>query len=83
MNNGAHKGGSPVAWQIVHDSPELEDLWQLHYAVDAGKEHNVADKFVANVDESSDGHYIKVSAQPDGTFTVVNARNNYGKTYKK
>src|SRR5205085_7981621 len=30
MNNGAHKGGKPEAWQTVHDSPGLEDLWQLH-----------------------------------------------------
>ena len=26
MNNGAHKAGSPEAWQTVHDSPGLEDL---------------------------------------------------------
>jgi len=83
MNNGARKGGSPQAWQIVHDSPGLEDLWQLHYAVDGGKEHNVAETFIANVDERSDGHSIKVSAEPDGTFTVVNSRDNHKKTYKK
>src|SRR5436190_666219 len=35
MNNGARKGGSPAAWQVVRSSPALEDLWQLHYAVDA------------------------------------------------
>jgi len=27
-------------------------------------------------------YWIKVSAQPDGTFTVTNARNNFTKTYK-
>jgi beta-lactamase superfamily II metal-dependent hydrolase len=27
-------------------------------------------------------YWIKVSAQPDGTFTVTNARNNFSKTYK-
>ena len=48
MNNGAHKGGSPEAWQTVHDSPGLEDLWQLHYAEDAGKEHNTGERFIAN-----------------------------------
>jgi beta-lactamase superfamily II metal-dependent hydrolase len=83
MNNSAHKGGNSVAWQIMHDSPGLEDLWQLHYAADAGKAHNVAEAFIANVDEKWDRYYIKVSAQADGTFTVVNARNNYEKTYKK
>ena len=79
MNNGAHKGGSPAAWQIVHDSPGLEDLWQLHYAV--GKEHNVGEAFTANVEGGTDGNFIKVLATPDGAFTVSNSRNNYEKTY--
>jgi competence protein ComEC len=84
MNNGAHKGGSPAAWQIVQDSPGLEDLWQLHYAVAGGQEHNVAEKFIANPEEKADaGDYIKVTAEPDGTFTVLNERNGYRKTYGK
>lgn len=28
-------------------------------------------------------YYFKVSAQPDGTFTVTNTRNNFSKTYSK
>jgi competence protein ComEC len=83
MNNGAHKGGSPVAWQTVHDSPGLEDLWQLHYAIDAGADHNVPGNLIANPQEQCEGKYIKVSAQSDGTFTVFNSRNGYSKTYKK
>jgi competence protein ComEC len=81
MNNGAKKGGSPEAWQVVHDSPGLAALWQLHYAVDGGKDHNVADDFIANVDEKSDGHAIKVEAEPDGTFTVVNSRDRLSRRY--
>jgi len=80
MNNGAKKGGSPEAWQTVHDSPGLQDLWQLHYAVAGGADHNVAETFIANVDETT-GHGIKVSAQRDGSFTVTNARNGYSKQY--
>ena len=83
MNNGAHKGGIPAAWQIVHDSPGLEGFWQLHYAVDGGQEHNVADEFIANLGEKDEGNYISVSAQPNGTFTVTNSRNNLQKTYTK
>ena len=26
-------------------------------------------------------YWIKLSAQPDGTFTVTNPRNNFSKTY--
>src|SRR5580698_839414 len=82
MNNGAHKGASPDAWQIVKDSPGLEDLWQLHYAEDGGKEHNVADSFIANVDEHCTGQYIKLTAEGNGTFTVANQRNKFVKVYK-
>jgi hypothetical protein len=81
MNNGAHKGGNPEAWQIVHDSPGLADLWQLHSAVDGGKDHNVAADLIANVDEKSDGHYLKVVAELDGAFTVSNSRTGLSRKY--
>lgn len=81
MNNGAHKGGSAEAWQIVHESPGLADLWQLHYAVDGGKEHNVSNDLIANLDDNSDGHSINLVAQPDGSFTVTNLRNGVTRKY--
>jgi competence protein ComEC len=81
MNNGPHKGGSQEAWETVHNSAGLEDLWQLHYALDSDKEHNVADTFIANLAENCESKYIKVAADPDGSFTVFNSRNGYRKTY--
>jgi len=80
MNNGAKKGGTAPAWQIVHDSPGLQDLWQLHRAVDAGADHNAPEPFIANVDETT-AFGIKLSAERDGSFTVVNARNGQSKRY--
>lgn len=82
MNNGAKKGGSPSAWQVVKDSPGLEDLWQLHYAIEGGRDHNVSDSFVANVDEFDQGDYLKISAEQDGSFTVFNSRNKYHHEYR-
>lgn len=81
MNNGAKKGGAATAWQIIKDAPGLADLWQLHYAVDGGAEHNVAEPFIANTDETT-GHGIRLSAHRDGSFTVANDRNGHTKTYK-
>ena len=81
MNNGAKKGGMASAWKIIRDSPGLEDLWQLHYAVDAGAEANVAESFIANRDETT-AHGIRVSAGRDGRFTVTNTRNGMSKTYQ-
>jgi beta-lactamase superfamily II metal-dependent hydrolase len=81
MNNGAKKGGSPSAWQIIRRSPELEDLWQLHFALAGGKDNNAAESMIANLDPNCEGKYIKVSANPDGSFTVLNERNKYTKVY--
>jgi competence protein ComEC len=82
MDNGAHKGASPDAWETVHGSPGLEDLWQLHYAVDGGKDHNVAEGQIANVEGGTDGNGIVVTIQPDGRFEVENTRNQLRKEYK-
>ena len=83
MNNGAIKGGHPVAWQTIHDSPGLEDFWQLHYSMAGAEKHNVPDQFIANVGGNDEGYYIKVSAEPNAVFTVTNERNSYSKTYTK
>jgi competence protein ComEC len=83
MNNGAHKGGSPDAWETIHNSPGIEDLWQLHYAMDSDKAHNVPERFIANLNEDCEGKFIKVAAELNGTFTVTNSRNSYKKTYSK
>jgi competence protein ComEC len=81
MNNGATKGGNPDAWQIVHDSPGLEGLWQIHTAESKGA-HNTDPQMIANLDSKSDeGHWIKLSALPTGEFTVTNGRTGYSKTY--
>jgi beta-lactamase superfamily II metal-dependent hydrolase len=82
MNNGAKKGGSIEAWQTVHSSPGLEDIWQLHYALEAGKANNAPEAFIANLEENCQGNWIKLSAEPDGKFTVTNGRNGKTKTYK-
>jgi len=82
MKHDARKGGNPDAWQVVKDSPGLEDLWQLHYSMEGGKEHNVPDTFVANVDEHCQGDYLKLTVDPNGSFTVFNQRNKFQKIYK-
>ncbi len=83
MNNGARKGGAEQTWTTVENSPGLQQLWQVHYAVANGKEHNVADPYIANVDEQCEGKAIKVTAESDGTFTVTNLRDGFSKTYRK
>jgi beta-lactamase superfamily II metal-dependent hydrolase len=83
VNNGPHKGGSPAAWQTLRDTRSLIDIWQLHYALDTDKAHNAPDTFIANLDANCEGKWIKITAEKDGNFTVVNARNKFEKTYTK
>jgi competence protein ComEC len=80
MNNGAKKGGAPEAWSVIRTSPGLEDFWQLHYAADAGADHNVPEPFIANMDETT-GHSIHVRASRDGSFVVTNLRNGFSRKY--
>jgi competence protein ComEC len=81
MNNGPHKGGKPVAWQTVHDSPGLQALWQLHTAEDPGG-LNSPEQYIANPKGDGDGAYIKVVASRDGSFSVTNSRNRLTKEYR-
>jgi beta-lactamase superfamily II metal-dependent hydrolase len=94
MNNGPRKGASREAWTIVKTSPGLEDLWQLHYSEarppnpgfqetteSGGKDLNVPDQLIANLDETT-AHFLKISARQDGGFTVTNPRTSFRKDYK-
>jgi len=81
MDNGAHKAGSPEAWQTVHDSPGLQDLWMLHTAEGSDAPHNSSDDLIANLKGGSDGNWLKVVAAPDGSFTVTNTRTGQTKSY--
>ncbi len=81
MDNASKKGGSPSAWDIVKSSPGLQDIWQLHFADAGGQEHNTSDPFIANVTEADTGYYLRVAANPDGSFEIYNARNKFSKQY--
>ena len=140
MHNSAFKGGAIQTMQVLHTSPGIEDIWQLHWAYAAGLEQNSPGLFIANIednttmanvllnppptfgqgrgpgvlvgggppppagaapkpagpggpagggstggrrgDHTGPAFWIKVSAEPDGTFSVTNTRNNFTKTYK-
>jgi beta-lactamase superfamily II metal-dependent hydrolase len=85
MNNGARKAGMPKAWTVVRDSPGLEDLWQLHYSLAGGDQHNSPEMFIANPEKGGacQGHWLKLTANADGSFTISNSRNGFTKAYRR
>jgi beta-lactamase superfamily II metal-dependent hydrolase len=81
MDNGAKKGGSPSSWDVIHHSPGLEDLWQLHYSEEGGEAHNVPAALIANPSGPDQGNYLKLTAWRDGRFEVFNSRTGETKKY--
>ena len=82
LGNGPRKGGAPETWRTLRAAPGLEDIWQVHYSLAGGPDANPPEDFIANVDPNCQANWIKLSARPDGTFTVTNGRNSFSKTYK-
>jgi len=81
VDNGARKGGSPSALDIIKSSPGLVDMWQLHYSEEAGAAHNTAEQFIANPQGPDAGNYLKLTAQPDGSFDIFDSRTKQSKPY--
>ena len=84
MNNGPTKGAGIEAVETVMASPGLEDLWQLHRAVDNDSDHNPDERLTANLTDSEDceAHWLRARLHPDGSYTITNSRNGYSKTYR-
>jgi competence protein ComEC len=98
MNNGPRKGGAIQTFEILNALPRAVDLWQNHYSVPGGPQHNRPETFIANLDQGTPvpgaragaapvhggiANWIKVSARTDGSFTISNSRNAFAKEYPR
>ncbi len=80
MNNAA-RGEGPTQYKSLHDSPGLQDIWQLHFSYDGAEAGNPPDSLIANLDQQCEGKYLKLTAESDGSFVIYNSRNKYTKQY--
>jgi len=82
-NNGPHKGGSAEGYEAISSIPGISAIWQVHRALDTDDEHNTTAGMTANLTEEDDaGFWIKATVSADGgSYTIVNARNDYSETY--
>ena len=81
VDNGAKKGGSPSALDIIKSSPGLLTMWQLHYSEEGGSAHNTAPEFIANPQGTDAGNYLELTARPDGSFAMFDSRTQETKNY--
>jgi len=66
MHNSTRKGGAIQTMQILHTSPGLEDIWQLHWAYAASLEYNTPALFIANMEDNA--AVANVLLNPPPTF---------------
>jgi competence protein ComEC len=68
INNGTRKGGQPDVMMVLHTSPGLEDLWQMHFSQLSGQEYTVPSIFIANMsdDPLTAMPVAPISAPPPG-----------------
>jgi beta-lactamase superfamily II metal-dependent hydrolase len=93
INNGADKGASREHFLTIRSVPGLEAIWQIHYSQpraataqlgetgdQGGPSLNTAEAHIANLDTTT-AHLLRLSADEDGSFTVMNPRQGYKKRY--
>src|SRR5437867_3867645 len=83
-------GVTPASYEKNHylrlvKTPGDIDVWQGHLSLtDSVPAHNTARDMIANLEEGpgDQGNFIHGSVRADGTYTIVNGRNGFTKTYK-
>jgi beta-lactamase superfamily II metal-dependent hydrolase len=81
MDNGARKIGAAAVMKTLKDAPGMQAVYLLHWSANAPND-NPPNEFIANLQDSPDGKFIKISAEDTGAITVTNARTGESKTYK-
>ena len=80
LNNGESKGGGAETFRLLHSLIGI-DVWQLHRTRNAGAV-NFEDERIANLDETT-GHWLKLSANADGSFSLTNGRTGKTQNYAR
>ena len=78
--NGPMKGGAPNLLAELRKHADI-DTWQLHHSLLPGAE-DVAAERIANVDTTTT-HWLEVSANADGSFSITNPRTGATKSYPR
>jgi beta-lactamase superfamily II metal-dependent hydrolase len=82
MNNGTRKGGEPETMTVLHSSPGLEDVWQMHFSLLSGQEYTVPGMFIANAaDEAPAAIPVAPTTAPAPGTTAAPAPVHNGAAY--
>jgi len=75
----------PNSYLRLTKTPGVQDVWQLHLSMaDSDPTHNAAPEKIANLQEGGQdqGNFIHATVLANGTFTMINPRTGFTRTYK-
>jgi hypothetical protein len=84
INNGATEGGPISVFETLRKSSGIEDIWQVHLALNTPQGVNTDERMIANMGPTAEckGEMLKASVDSRGQFTMTNLRNGFSKTYQ-
>jgi beta-lactamase superfamily II metal-dependent hydrolase len=84
MNNGPRKGGGGSTWTTLTQAPGGMEVWQLHQNLASPASENAPADQIANLTEGSSdmAFFLKVTAETNGSFTILTPRTNASRTYR-
>jgi len=82
MGNGPRKGGAIQTWETLRGAPGLQDIWQVHYSVAGGADHNPPADYIANLEGADEAHWLKLSALSPCAFSVSCSRTAFTISYR-
>lgn len=61
----------------------MRPILSLLLAPATDREHNTDERMIANLEPEAEGkgHWLKVSVEPSGKYTITNSRNGFSKSY--
>jgi competence protein ComEC len=81
-NNGTRKGAQPDAMKIFFTSPNVEDVWQIHFSQLSGQEYTVPGMFIANLfDQQQEAMAVAPVTPPPQGQQAPPAPEHNGKAY--
>jgi hypothetical protein len=84
MNNGVRKGCMPEVFDTLKHTPSLEAIYQVHKNLRPdGAANNVADAYIANLEENCQANTIHLSVAADGKeYSVSIPAKGHTATYR-
>lgn len=82
FNNGVTKGCEPDVFAALQSEPSVEAVYQLHRNLRPDSQHNVADEYIANLEQECQANFIKLAVDPAaGRYTVSIPARGHERTF--